>query len=169
MAVRCCSARIVSAHGRPLPCSSSARWSSTPRRGSPTLTERNERNGPLFKIDDDPRITAIGRFLRNSSLDELPQLINVLEGEMSLVGPRPALPSEVEKFDDELSNGMRVRPGITGLWQVEARDNPSFDAYRRLDLYYVDNWSVGLDGVIIVATVEHVIARFASSLTRRRS
>jgi exopolysaccharide biosynthesis polyprenyl glycosylphosphotransferase len=132
------------------------------------LEQENERNGPLFKMDRDPRVTRFGRFLRDSSLDELPQLINVLKGEMSLVGPRPALPSEVEKFDEELLDRMRVRPGITGLWQVEARDNPSFAAYRRLDLYYVDNWSVGLDGVVIVATVEQVIARFISVLVRQR-
>jgi exopolysaccharide biosynthesis polyprenyl glycosylphosphotransferase len=133
------------------------------------LQENNERTGPLFKMDDDPRVTKLGRWLRESSLDELPQLINVVKGEMSVVGPRPALPSEVEQFDDELLDRMRVRPGITGLWQVEARDNPSFAAYRRLDLYYVDNWSVGLDGVIIVATIEHVVARFIGVLLHSRN
>ena len=101
-----------------------------------------------------PGVTKIGRILETTSLDELPQLLNVLRGDMSLVGPRPALPQEVAQFDDELRPRTRVLPGITGLWQVEARDNPSFEAYRRLDLFYVENWSIGarpgdhvLDGV----------------------
>jgi exopolysaccharide biosynthesis polyprenyl glycosylphosphotransferase len=128
------------------------------------LAQNNERNGPLFKMENDPRVTRVGRFLRESSLDELPQLINVVRGEMSLVGPRPALPSEVETFDDELAGRNRVRPGITGLWQVEARDNPSFAAYRRLDLFYVDNWSVSLDLVLMVATFEQVIAKLITSI-----
>jgi exopolysaccharide biosynthesis polyprenyl glycosylphosphotransferase len=131
------------------------------------LAGDNERMGPLFKMANDPRVTRVGRFLRASSLDELPQVLNVLKGDMSLVGPRPALPGEVEKFDDELRDRTRVKPGITGLWQVEARDNPSFAAYRRLDLYYVENWSVSLDVVILLATVEHVITRFAMALVGR--
>ena len=130
------------------------------------LAAKNERNGPLFKMDRDPRITRVGRILRESSLDELPQFINVLRGEMSLVGPRPALPSEVERFEGPLLNRTKVHPGITGLWQVEARDNPSFGAYRRLDLYYVDNWSASLDLVIILATLEQVVAKLVTSLVR---
>lgn len=132
------------------------------------LEARNERSEGLFKMEDDPRVTRIGHFLRDSSLDELPQLINVLKGEMSLVGPRPALPSEVATFDDRLLARNRVRPGITGLWQVEARDNPSFGAYRRLDLYYVDNWSPFLDVMIALGTVEQVIARMLRLVLRRR-
>jgi exopolysaccharide biosynthesis polyprenyl glycosylphosphotransferase len=123
------------------------------------LESRNGRAGPLFKVDNDPRVTRFGRFLRASSIDELPQLINVIRGEMSLVGPRPALPCEVSTFDDELVERHRVPPGITGLWQVEARDNPSFSAYRRLDLFYIENWSLSLDLVILILTVEHVCAR----------
>jgi exopolysaccharide biosynthesis polyprenyl glycosylphosphotransferase len=123
------------------------------------LVDLNGRNGPLFKAEHDPRITRFGRFLRASSIDELPQLFNVIRGEMSLVGPRPALPSEVSTFDDELIERHRVLPGITGLWQVEARDNPSFAAYRRLDLFYIENWSLSLDLVILILTVEHVCAR----------
>jgi len=119
----------------------------------------NERTGPLFKMEHDPRITRIGRFLRSTSLDELPQVFNVLMGTMSLVGPRPALPDEVETFDEVLKTRHQVRPGITGLWQVEARDNPSFDAYRRLDLFYVENWSMALDMVILLATVDHILFR----------
>jgi exopolysaccharide biosynthesis polyprenyl glycosylphosphotransferase len=132
------------------------------------LAAQNDRMGPLFKMAKDPRVTRVGRFLRASSLDELPQLLNVLRGDMSLVGPRPALPAEVEKFDDELRDRTRVKPGITGLWQVEARDNPSFAAYRRLDLYYVENWSVSLDIVILLATIEHVITRFVTAIFGRR-
>ena len=123
------------------------------------LQAQNERVGPLFKMESDPRITGVGRVLRLTSLDELPQLINVLRGEMSLVGPRPALPSEVEQFDEKLMTRMRVPPGITGLWQVEARDNPNFGAYRRLDLFYVENWTLSLDLVILLATIEQVVAK----------
>ena len=123
------------------------------------LAATNERNGPLFKMDVDPRVTRIGHFLRLSSLDELPQLFNVLRGEMSLVGPRPALPKEVDEFSPTLRLRETVMPGITGLWQVEARDNPSFEAYHRMDLFYVDNWSLLLDLVILFGTVEQVLTR----------
>jgi exopolysaccharide biosynthesis polyprenyl glycosylphosphotransferase len=124
-----------------------------------TLSDDNQRTGPLFKLAVDPRVTRLGRFLRASSLDEVPQLLNVVKGEMSLVGPRPALPSEVAEFPIELRERHRVRPGITGLWQVEARDNPSFDAYQRLDLFYVENWSLALDLVILLGTAEQLILR----------
>ena len=124
----------------------------------------NERQGPLFKMENDPRVTRVGRFLRDSSLDELPQLWNVLRGQMSLVGPRPALPAEVVNFSSELRMREQVMPGITGLWQVEARDNPSFEAYRRLDLFYVENWSLTLDLMILVGTVEQVLVRMLRSL-----
>jgi exopolysaccharide biosynthesis polyprenyl glycosylphosphotransferase len=123
------------------------------------LEAANERNGPLFKMDVDPRVTRVGRFLRLSSLDEVPQLINVVRGEMSIVGPRPALPSEVLSFDAELRRRELVKPGITGLWQVEARDSPSFDAYRRLDLFYVDNWTITGDFDIMLDTAEHLFGR----------
>jgi lipopolysaccharide/colanic/teichoic acid biosynthesis glycosyltransferase len=130
------------------------------------LGAANERNGPLFKMERDPRVTRIGRILRETSLDELPQLVNVLRGEMSLVGPRPALPSEVVNFGADLRQREQVLPGITGLWQVEARDNPSFEAYRRLDLFYVENWSITLDLLIMLGTVEHLVARLVTSLRR---
>lgn len=123
------------------------------------LVALNQRSGPLFKLENDPRVTKIGEFLRASSIDELPQLLNVLRGEMSLVGPRPAFVHEVAQFDPEHQARHLERPGITGLWQVEARDNPSFDAYRRLDLYYVENWSIALDLVILASTVEAVVVR----------
>ena len=124
------------------------------------LLEQNQRGeGPLFKLRQDPRRTRVGRLLERTSLDELPQIINVLRGEMSLVGPRPALPREAEQFDEELLGRLGVPPGVTGLWQVEARDNPSFHAYRRLDLFYVENWSVTLDLAIMLATVKSLIVR----------
>jgi exopolysaccharide biosynthesis polyprenyl glycosylphosphotransferase len=132
------------------------------------LTARNERRGPLFKLERDPRETRVGRILRKASLDELPQLFNVLRGDMSLVGPRPALPSEVADFDEELLARMTMPPGITGLWQIEARDNPSFDAYRRLDLFYVENWSLGLDVVILGRTAMDFAARALRLFLPRR-
>ena len=136
------------------------------------IQEQNERTGPLFKVSDDPRITRVGRIIRETSIDELPQLFNVLKGDMILVGPRPALPEEVQAFDDELRERSRVRPGITGLWQVEARSNAAFNAYRRLDLHYVENWNIGLDLRILLATAEQVIVTFALlplRFLRRRS
>ena len=131
------------------------------------LEDQNERDGPLFKVSHDPRVTPLGRLLRASSIDELPQLFNVLRGKMSLVGPRPALPDEVAQFDDELMGRHSVLPGLTGLWQVEARDNESFFAYRHLDLFYVENWSLALDLVILFETVPSVLARaFRGVLSR---
>jgi exopolysaccharide biosynthesis polyprenyl glycosylphosphotransferase len=133
------------------------------------LRDRNERRGPLFKIEADPRVTRVGRWLRASSVDELPQLFDVVIGRLSLVGPRPALPDEVASFDDELrERRIGVRPGITGLWQVEARHNPSFEAYRHLDLFYADNWSLRLDLAILAATVEVVVADTLALVTASR-
>jgi exopolysaccharide biosynthesis polyprenyl glycosylphosphotransferase len=128
------------------------------------LEEANERSGPLFKLSHDPRVTRIGRFLRASSIDEIPQLFNVLQGSMSLVGPRPALPDEVAMFDEQMSARLTVKPGVTGLWQVEARDLPSFDLYRRYDLLYVQNWSFGVDVAIIARTVVVVGLRAVRSI-----
>ncbi len=121
------------------------------------LVEQNERSGPIFKMTTDPRITKVGRLIRELSIDELPQLINVLRGDMSLVGPRPALISEEEAFDEEHKRRFAVKPGITGLWQIEARSNREFRAYRRLDLHYVQNWSLGLDLKILFATAAYVV------------
>jgi lipopolysaccharide/colanic/teichoic acid biosynthesis glycosyltransferase len=123
------------------------------------LVEQNFRDGPLFKMLDDPRVTPIGRLLRLSSIDELPQLVNVLQGHMSIVGPRPALPEEVEQFDDDLLARHDVLPGVTGLWQLDARDHLSFDSYQRLDIHYVENWSIGLDITIFAGTIVSVIRR----------
>jgi exopolysaccharide biosynthesis polyprenyl glycosylphosphotransferase len=133
------------------------------------LEAMNEREGgPLFKASKDPRVTRIGRLLRDTSIDELPQLWDVLTGRMSLVGPRFAMPKEAAQFDEEHQRRTNMRPGITGLWQTEARDNPSFSAYRRLDLLYVDNWSLGLDLAIIANTGHAVTARAVRALLPRR-
>jgi exopolysaccharide biosynthesis polyprenyl glycosylphosphotransferase len=132
------------------------------------LAAHNERTGPLFKLARDPRTTRIGRVLRASSIDELPQLFNVLNGTMTLVGPRPALPREVEQFDEELLGRLRVTPGVTGLWQVEARDDPSFESYRLLDMLYVDNWSLSLDVAIMAGTVVALLGRVVHLLARSR-
>jgi exopolysaccharide biosynthesis polyprenyl glycosylphosphotransferase len=132
------------------------------------IADMNEREGgPLFKATNDPRVTRIGRLLRDTSIDELPQLWDVLTGRMSLVGPRFAMPKEAAQFDEELQRRTVMRPGITGLWQTEARDNPSFSAYRRLDLLYVDNWSLGLDLAIIANTAHSVSARAVRALLPR--
>jgi exopolysaccharide biosynthesis polyprenyl glycosylphosphotransferase len=120
------------------------------------LRHRNEADGPLFKIREDPRVTRVGRFLRRSSIDELPQLWNVLRGEMTLVGPRPAIPAEVDGWSPELHQRLRVKPGITGMWQVSGRSQSSFDDYVRLDLYYVDNWSLLTDLAILLRTIPSV-------------
>ncbi len=117
------------------------------------LKAANEGSGPLFKMKQDPRVTRVGRLLRATSLDELPQLLNVVRGEMSLVGPRPALAEELPSWDTELYNRLRVRPGITGMWQVNGRSEASFEAYSQLDLYYVDNWSLLVDLTILFRTI----------------
>jgi len=121
------------------------------------LADRNEADGPLFKIADDPRITRVGRILRKTSIDELPQLWNVLRNEMSLVGPRPGLPIEAVQWDAEVRERLRVKPGITGMWQVSGRSDSSFDEYARLDLYYVHNWSLLVDLGILARTVPTVL------------
>jgi exopolysaccharide biosynthesis polyprenyl glycosylphosphotransferase len=123
------------------------------------LQAMNEAAGPMFKMKDDPRVTRVGRFLRATSIDELPQLFNVIRGEMSLVGPRPALPNEADQWDDALWERLRVQPGITGMWQVSGRYTASLETYARLDLYYVDNWSLVTDLAILVRTVGVVLKR----------
>ena len=124
----------------------------------------NEAKGPIFKIKEDPRITKIGKILRKTSIDELPQFINVLRGEMSIVGPRPALPSEVEQWQPVLRNRLRVQPGITGMWQVGGRLDGEGDSddYGQLDLYYVDNWTLVTDLTIILRTVPAVLLQKGS-------
>jgi len=121
------------------------------------LRARNEASGPLFKIRDDPRRTRVGRIIRRMSLDELPQLWNVLRGEMSLIGPRPPLPSEVQKYESWHRRRLEVPPGITGLWQVSGRSNLTFDEMVLLDVYYIENWSPMLDLRILLRTIPTVL------------
>jgi exopolysaccharide biosynthesis polyprenyl glycosylphosphotransferase len=122
------------------------------------LEQRNERaEGLLFKIRDDPRITPVGRFLRRLSLDELPQLINVMQGKMSLVGPRPPLPEEVALYEDDVRRRLLVKPGLTGLWQISGRSDLDWDDSVRLDLRYVENWSFTLDLMILWKTMSAVV------------
>jgi exopolysaccharide biosynthesis polyprenyl glycosylphosphotransferase len=122
------------------------------------LKDRNERDGVLFKITNDPRVTRVGRYLRKYSLDELPQFLNVIHGDMSIVGPRPAVASEVREYELSHLRRLDVMPGITGLWQVQARQDPSFDSYISLDMAYIENWSFWLDLKIIMRTVGVVFA-----------
>jgi len=117
----------------------------------------NEADGPLFKIKGDPRITKVGRIIRRFSIDELPQIINVLKGELSLVGPRPPLPSEVEKYDEWEMKRMNVKQGITGLWQISGRSELSFEEMARLDLYYIQNWSIEMDIKVLLKTIPTVL------------
>ncbi len=113
----------------------------------------DEENGRVFKLKNDPRVTAIGRFLRRTSLDELPQFINVLRGEMTLVGPRPPLAYELAHYKEWHRGRLAVKPGLTGLWQVSGRSTVPFDEMVMLDLYYIENWSLALDMKIILRTV----------------
>jgi exopolysaccharide biosynthesis polyprenyl glycosylphosphotransferase len=126
------------------------------RRGE--ILHMNERDGVLFKVTNDPRVTRLGRFLRKYSIDELPQFLNVLSGDMSIVGPRPPLAAEVRRYDLNHLRRLHVTPGITGLWQVQGRQDPSFASYVSLDVTYIDNWSIWLDFKIILRTVGVVLA-----------
>lgn len=121
------------------------------------LIEHNESAGPLFKIRTDPRVTAVGRVLRRFSLDELPQLFNVITGSMSLVGPRPPLAEEVAQYRDDARRRLLVKPGLTGLWQISGRSDLSWDESVRLDLRYVENWSLALDMVVLWKTARAVV------------
>ncbi len=121
------------------------------------LDDLNESTGPLFKMRDDPRCTRVGRWLRRLSLDELPQMINVFRGEMSLIGPRPNLPSEVAHYQEWHKKRLSVSPGITGLWQVSGRSDLTFDEMVLLDIYYVENWSLGLDLSILLRSIPAVL------------
>ena len=122
-----------------------------------SLMSKNEIDGAAFKIADDPRITRIGKFLRKTSLDELPQLINVTRGEMSLVGPRPPVPEEVHQFDRWQRRKLSMKPGMTCLWQVGDRNDTTFDEWMKLDLQYIDNWSLWLDTKILLKTIPAVL------------
>ena len=117
------------------------------------LEEQNEMSGPMFKIKDDPRVTKVGKFIRKTSIDELPQLWNILKGDMSLVGPRPSLPKEVEQFDNWMFKRLSVRPGLTCYWQVSGRNNIDFEDWMKLDCRYVDERNLWIDIKLIFKTV----------------
>ncbi len=121
------------------------------------LEHLNERDGPVFKIENDPRTTAIGRFIRKLSIDELPQLFNVLSGEMSLVGPRPPLPEEVKRYEWLFRKRLSVKPGITCIWQISGRNSVSFEDWMEMDHEYIENWSLWLDVQILLKTVPAVL------------
>lgn len=118
------------------------------------LMGQNEQEGPVFKIAMDPRVTRIGRFLRKTSLDELPQFLNVIKGEMSVVGPRPPIPSEVKQYERWQIRRLSMKPGITCIWQVSGRNSIQFDEWMRLDMKYIDNWSVKLDLILVLKTMK---------------
>ena len=122
------------------------------------LHQLNELDGPVFKISDDPRITTVGRWLRRFSLDELPQLWNILRGDMSFVGPRPAVPEEVEQYEDWQRRRLRMRPGLTCTWVLEGRNHVDFNRWMQLDLTYIDNWSLWLDFKIFLRTIPIVLS-----------
>jgi lipopolysaccharide/colanic/teichoic acid biosynthesis glycosyltransferase len=122
------------------------------------LESMNESDGPAFKIKNDPRVTTIGRILRKTGLDELPQLFNVLKGEMSLIGPRPPLPSEVEKYERWHLRRLSVKPGLTCTWQIiPNRNDVLFDNWMKLDIQYIDNWSIKKDLQLFVKTIKTVL------------
>lgn len=121
------------------------------------LLSQNEQEGPVFKIKNDPRITRMGNFLRKTSLDELPQFFNVLTGEMSVVGPRPPIPSEVEQYKRWQNRRLSMKPGITCIWQVSGRNNIPFEQWMKMDLQYIDNWSIKLDIILILKTVKTML------------
>ena len=117
------------------------------------LADQNEMSGPMFKMKDDPRVTKVGKFIRKTSIDELPQLWNVLKGDMSLVGPRPSLPKEVAQFEEWMYKRLEVKPGLTCYWQVSGRNNIDFEDWMKLDIKYVDERSTWIDIKLIFKTV----------------
>ena len=147
----------IGKRGRVFPCFKFRTMVNNAERMKKDLTALNERDGVLFKLKNDPRVTRLGRILRKYSLDELPQFLNVLRGEMSIVGPRPPIASEVEKYELEHMRRLEVLPGLTGLWQIQARHDPSFAKYIALDTAYVENWSFWLDLRILAQTANVVL------------
>lgn len=143
--------------GRPFPCLKFRSMREGAEAEKPNLMALNEADGPLFKIKDDPRLTRVGRVLRRTSLDELPQLVNILSGDMSLVGPRPAPPDEVAQYKPWHRQRLEVPQGLTGLWQVSGRSDLTFDEMCLLDIYYIENWSLGLDFTILLRTIPRVL------------
>lgn len=151
-------ARRLGQKGRPFTCFKFRTMVANADQMKESLQHLNLRQGALFKVRNDPRITRVGRFLRKYSLDELPQLWNVVLGEMSLVGPRPPEPNEVKQYRSQHLRRLEMTPGITGLWQVSARQDPSFETAVSLDTYYIENWSMWLDLTVLAKTAKVVLA-----------
>ncbi len=145
-------------HGRPFPMIKFRSMRAGAEAERDSLLDANEMDGPVFKLTNDPRITPLGRILRRTSLDELPQLINVLLGQMSLVGPRPLPVVEARELTGVHRRRMSVRPGITGIWQVSGRNDLTFQEWMALDLQYIDNWSLGLDLVVLLRTIPALLS-----------
>jgi len=150
--------RRVGRNRRPFACLKFRSMVTDAERRRRELTSLNEMSGPVFKIRNDPRITRVGRVLRKYSLDEVPQLVNVLRGEMSLVGPRPPLPEEVELYEPRYLRRLDVTPGLTCLWQISGRNELGFERWMELDLYYVEHRSLMLDIEILLRTLPAVIS-----------
>jgi exopolysaccharide biosynthesis polyprenyl glycosylphosphotransferase len=148
----------VGRRGQVFPCLKFRSMSTNAEERLLELLEQNLSDGVMFKMRTDPRVTRVGRWIRRFSLDELPQLLNVLRGDMSLVGPRPPLPREVDLYGDDVGRRLLVRPGMTGLWQVSGRSALSWRETVRLDLYYVDNWSMVGDMLILARTLRAVLS-----------
>ena len=123
------------------------------------LLNHNEMSGPVFKMTNDPRVTNLGRFLRKASLDELPQLINVLKGDMSLVGPRPPIPTEVSQYNNWERRRLSVKPGITCTWQVNGRNEIDFSQWMKMDLQYIDTWNLLQDARLLIKTIPAVLSQ----------
>lgn len=149
--------RRIGAHGKPFTILKFRSMVADAEAQLAALRHRNQGSGVLFKLQDDPRVTRVGKLIRKYSLDELPQFVNVLRGEMSLVGPRPALPSEVAAYDRRALRRLTVRPGITGAWQVGGRSDLDWDQGLSLDLDYIDHWSHSRDIRILMRTATHMI------------
>ncbi len=149
----------VGRHGRLFKCIKFRTMVTNAEEVKENLMKLNEQNGPVFKIRNDPRITRVGRFLRKTSLDELPQFINVLAGDMSIVGPRPPIPSEVKQYQRHLKRRLSINPGITCIWQVSGRNNVPFEKWMEMDMEYIDNWSLRLDFIIMLKTVKVIFDR----------
>lgn len=147
----------IGLHGRQFACYKFRTMVVNAEKLQANLLDKNEQEGPVFKIKNDPRVTKVGRFLRKTSLDELPQFFNVLKGDMAIVGPRPPIPSEVSKYKRWQIRRLSMKPGITCIWQVSGRNNIPFDQWMKLDMQYIDTWSLKLDLIIILKTIKVVL------------